>query len=379
MPPRKKQKKGAAAANEHSNEIVIVPTVDPASRPPQPKNGICSLPLELLWHISTYLGLSIQVPHEYAGRWSSSGNPVLPGDYGWRTANLRALAGTCAPLRNVYLPLLWESWNVCVDPGNGRAFYKILGDHLRDASIALARQPETLELIRTINVVLTRYSSNEVLPPFAQAMTKMPNLHTLQVIHAHSQMTTHLKKGFENISLPTIQCVVVPDHGHEILRCCPEVKHVICTSADGSKLVSAIGKCCPKVEIIQDFDISGDNLRKRLLKAAPNLLELKMHSHHVNAEHIKALSGFKKLKAIQFIHHISLDELESGAATRIPEVLVKPVQAAKALLQAQSGPTRLSVKFTFEGRLGWPLSFSDREKLYQKMLKADFPTLEIPV
>nr|GAT52718.1 predicted protein [Mycena chlorophos] len=210
-------------------------------------------------------------------------------------------------------------------------------------------------------------------------MSKMPNLHTLQVIHAHSQMTTHLKNGFENISLPTIRCLVVPDHGHEILRCCPEVKHVVCTSADGSKLVSAIGKCCPKVEIIQDFDISGDNLRKRLLKAAPNLLELRIHSHHANAEHIKALSGFKKLKSIQFIHHISLDELESGAASRVPEVLVKPVQAAKALLQAQPSPTRLSVKFTFEGRLGWPLSFSDREKLYQKMLKADFPTLEIPV
>ncbi|KAJ7066376.1 hypothetical protein C8F01DRAFT_1123058 [Mycena amicta] len=337
MPPRKKQKPAPAPLSEDP-----VPALKSGPRPPQTTTGIFTLPLELLWLISTYFGPSVEVPHVEL---RSGVDPVLDAKYRERTVTLRAIAYTCDWLRQFYQPLLWESWNVCVEPVERAAFYKALGDQLQKASLALVRQPETLSLIRIVNVVLTRYSSAEVLPPFARCISQMPNLHTLQIIHAHTQMTSHLKDGFAGISLPTIQRIVLPGHAHEILRCCPEVREVICTSSDASKLISAIAKCCKKVETIEGFWLGEPSLLKRLVKAAANVLEIRLNMR----DDITALSSFKKLKRIQFIHHVTLDEMEAGAATRIPPTLVQPLEVARTLLRQQPATDRrLSIRYTYD-------------------------------
>jgi hypothetical protein len=94
-------------------------------------------------------------------------------------------------------------------------------------------------------------------------MMQMPNLHTLQIVHAHTAITTHLKNGFEGFSLPNVRKIILPAQAHEVLRCCPEVRHVICTGWDASKLVSAIAKCCKKVEILEGFDLNNPKIMKR--------------------------------------------------------------------------------------------------------------------
>jgi hypothetical protein len=108
-------------------------------------------------------------------------------------------------------------------------------------------------MCRVVNVVLTRCSTATVLPEFAQCLSQLPNLHTLQVVHAHSQMTTVLGQYFKDIKLPSVRLAILPAHAHNILRSCTEVRTVVCTEGESSKLVGAIRSSCPNVEIIRGF------------------------------------------------------------------------------------------------------------------------------
>ena len=106
---------------------------------------------------------------------------------------------------------------------------------------------------RVVNVILTRCSTDTVLPEFAQCLSQLPNLETLQVVHAHSQMTTVLGQYFKDIKLPSVRTAVLPAHAHNLLRCCPGVRTVVCTEGESSKLVTAIRQACPKVEVVRGF------------------------------------------------------------------------------------------------------------------------------
>jgi hypothetical protein len=76
-------------------------------------------------------------------------------------------------------------------------------------------------------------------------------------------MTTHLKNGFANTNIPSVRKIILPSWAHEVLRCCPEVTHVICNRGDGSKLISAIAKSCKKVEILDGFVLDDEKILKR--------------------------------------------------------------------------------------------------------------------
>ncbi|KAJ7686694.1 hypothetical protein B0H17DRAFT_1204118 [Mycena rosella] len=318
------------------------------------------MPVELLHLTSTFLGCRVEVPVQ--GRSDSSDDPSLPLEYHERSDSLRALSQTCHALRLTFLPILWECWNACVEvraPTSSPTFWKALGDQLKRSSVRLAREPELLSYIRTVNVILTRYSSAEVIPPFARCLNRMPNMHTLQIVHAHTAMTTHLKNGFANTSLPTVRKIILPSWAHEVLRCCPEVTHVICNGDDGGKLVSAIAKCCKKVEIIEGFQLRDPNVMKRLIKAAPNLIEIKFNQVPSQAT-IEGLSGFKKLSVIQLPHMTSQEALDSGSySTALPQDLQQSIEAAKAILRRKLAITKY-LKIYHTAPLAWSPGRSGR-------------------
>lgn len=100
-------------------------------------------------------------------------------------------------------------------------------------------------MTRVIVVTLTRYQTATILPAFAQCLSILPNLHTIEIAHAHSKMMSHLKSAFEGKKFPTVRTVSLPSCAHAILRCCPAVENVTCTSGDGGTLISALAaaKC----------------------------------------------------------------------------------------------------------------------------------------
>jgi hypothetical protein len=110
-------------------------------------------------------------------------------------------------------------------------------------------------------VSLTRYKANKILPAFVNALEMLPNLHTLRICHAHSQISTYLKNAFEGHVFPQITTVVLPSCAHNILRSCPNVRDVTSVEEDGIKLAGAICRECPRVERVANFAVSAYTLK----------------------------------------------------------------------------------------------------------------------
>jgi len=78
-------------------------------------------------------------------------------------------------------------------------------------------------------------------------------------------MTTSVQKAFKKVSLANIRTLAVPDYCHEILRSCPNVVKVQCTDDSGSKLVSAVGKCCKQLEEMAGLDPDGTVVKREFV------------------------------------------------------------------------------------------------------------------
>ena len=90
-------------------------------------------------------------------------------------------------------------------------------------------------------------------------------MHTLQVFHVHTQMTTAIKNGLQGVVFPRMRTLIIPEHCHEILKCCPQVTNVWCNRGDGGKLVTVIAKYCKEVKEMRGFSPN-----EKLVKSALN-------------------------------------------------------------------------------------------------------------
>jgi hypothetical protein len=105
-----------------------------------------------------------------------------------------------------------------------------------------------------MSVILPHYSTATVLPAWVRAMEALPNLRTLQIVGMAYKLSTLLKNAFKGHFFRQIRTISLQSRAHHILRRCPEVRKVICTSwIDASILASAIAKHCKKVEELQGF------------------------------------------------------------------------------------------------------------------------------
>ncbi|KAG6856136.1 hypothetical protein H0H87_007196 [Tephrocybe sp. NHM501043] len=256
---------------------------------PDANTGIVfDLPAEIWLEILSHF-TSVRIP-----TLRISNRALLPSSTLERQRVLKVLSQTCRQFRASFLPELWGRFEVCTTKAHEEhpmhslktsvlgmeddfyysgAWYKTIAQALETRSNGLRNSPMHAKLVHTVSVALTRCQHTTTLPAFVQCLLTLPNLHTLQILRAHTQMTTHLKNAFEGHPLSQVRTVVLPDHAHNVLRSCPEVRRVICNDGDGGKLVSAIQKECKKVERLEGFK-PDDKLMKRLVKAVPNLQEI---------------------------------------------------------------------------------------------------------
>ncbi|KIJ30065.1 hypothetical protein M422DRAFT_71076 [Sphaerobolus stellatus SS14] len=225
-------------------------------------------------------------------------DPAVPALGYVRQDMLRALSQTCRSFRKFFLPLLWEHFDVYTK-GEGGVWWKRVSVLLEKGSLFFADEKNKVvaSYVRTIRVVLTRCSTATVLPAFVKCLFSLPNLHTLYILHAHSQMTTALKDAFEGHSFPSIKKIILPSCAHNILRCCPEVIFVRCMEESGSKLIGAVMKNCKKVEVLERIQPDA-NMIKRIVKSIPNLKRIMMR---VDPEVISFFSALKSLTAIDLL------------------------------------------------------------------------------
>ena len=109
------------------------------------EKGLLSLPVELVTEILDYfptIGPYTAVNHGSV--------PLLPGIFLVRVDILRALSQVCIDYRRSFLPLLWESLNICFErrtKGLTNAFYKHLGDTLVRKCDGLSANPNLASYI----------------------------------------------------------------------------------------------------------------------------------------------------------------------------------------------------------------------------------------
>ncbi|KAH7345420.1 hypothetical protein B0J17DRAFT_702824 [Rhizoctonia solani] len=218
-----------------------------------------------------------------------------PQDYFERFSVLRALSQICRLSRKMYLPLLWERFQVCLVTNPGDNGSVVLGKLWKGR----ARGCYKVHICGRTSVALTRFQTSNVLPPFVELLGVLPNLHTLEIPHAHSEMTKALKAAFEGNIFPSIQKVILPTCAHEILRCCPEIREVTCNEDDGGRLVSAlVYNGCRKLEVLRGI-YAGPILMKRLSVACPPLKCVSIPERSIPENVIPTYATFPSLCVIK--------------------------------------------------------------------------------
>lgn len=209
----------------------------------------------------------------------------------------------------------------------------------------LSRLTHVQPLVKTVRVILTRRRTEEVLTAFADCLDKLTSVTTLEITHAHTAMTSHLKRGFEGHTYPSIRSAILPTQAHNVLRCCTGVMSVTANDMNHecSKLITAMSSSCKHVEEVNDFQLNGNNL-KNLLKAAPNLTSMQFG-------HLPDKDTFDKLKSFKLLKHITGTAARHWCGDSAPptpeklqdvlkqEEVLAFVSAAKSFLKDRKGAT----------------------------------------
>ena len=99
---------------------------------------------------------------------------------------------------------------------------------------------------------------------FGRCLSALPNIHTIHADYVDSQMNGDLITAFAGLRLPSVRTIRLPTHAHRVLRCCPEVRRIICIGGDGGKLLTAITKVCKNVEVLEGFELHEKYMKRNL-------------------------------------------------------------------------------------------------------------------
>ncbi|KIJ63395.1 hypothetical protein HYDPIDRAFT_113388, partial [Hydnomerulius pinastri MD-312] len=260
--------------------------------------------------------------------------PVIPTEMFTRTATMRALSQVSRLLRSLCLAMAWRRAEIC-GADHHLTFFKVVGEAMKAGCGVLKGCPYLRPLVQTVTVVLTRYQAAEIMPAFVQCLASLPNVTTIEIVHAHSRMTTALKNTFEGKQFPSVRKMILPSCAHEILRCCPNVEEVICNEDSGSRLVGAIMKGnCNQVQILKGINAPS----KRLIKFLPNLIHIGLP---VSTD-IKALAMFQHLAIIEL--ELPTNNVKRGVA--LAEQAAEQVTEARKVLQGNKSQAEKFVRLT---------------------------------
>ncbi len=176
-----------------------------------------SLPPSVVLHIISYTPVDINEPLD-------------------RIELLFALSRTCHNVRAITFPMAWELFDVtrtrriggqlasyCLHCGGSQDFADwtkylpndlllelmhihplVRSGHFTHESLEISKAP-----FRNVRVRLTRRRTPEVLGAFAKCLEKLTSVTKLEITHAHTSMTTHLKNAFEGYTFPSIRTVIL--------------------------------------------------------------------------------------------------------------------------------------------------------------------------
>jgi len=144
-----------------------------------------------------------------------------------------------------------------------------------------------------VHVVLTRFKSAEVVPTFASCIARLPNLHTLHILHAHTQMMKVLLTGFEPVSFLQIRTLVIPGNCWDVLKRCPKVKRLWSITDDGRRLLQVVGQHCKEMEELRGISTDSKKMMKR--ESTPSLSQKSCMNVNTDCSHRGGRTQFAHL------------------------------------------------------------------------------------
>jgi hypothetical protein len=196
------------------------------------------LPTELVLDILDYVCPSITESEILQNRL------FFPSERRARFKVLRALSQTCRVWRCRFLPLLWHRLEVCTI-SSGLPEWK----YMEQIGPALFTKSNGLLESRIVTVTLVPLGAPVTLDTFARCLSVLPNLHTIEIVHAkRKRMGNLIRQAFEGRTYPTVRTLTIPHNASGILRSCLEVERISCTGIHyQTRLISAmIRDGCPR-------------------------------------------------------------------------------------------------------------------------------------
>ncbi|KAF6752794.1 hypothetical protein DFP72DRAFT_1046962 [Ephemerocybe angulata] len=260
------------------------------------------LPTELYFEILSYFPV---VPFETTVHHSYDSGFHLNVKTLERQDALRTMSQVSRSWRAFFLPMLWENVEMAgcrSGPGTG-GWFKQCADALIQKGNGLSETPELAKYVKRIRLVMSQSSIHKTLPALRALMTSCSGLKTVHIHFAHSdtakQFSAEFKPGQD--SFPSVETLILPIQAHALLRACPNAKRLTCNRGRGSQLITAMKAGCKHLEMVEGFYFyQEDNLFKKLVKAAPNLREIKLNCLPSEDVLKKLQTSFKELKAIEF-------------------------------------------------------------------------------
>ncbi|RDB23832.1 hypothetical protein Hypma_008940 [Hypsizygus marmoreus] len=224
-------------------------------------SGLPALPTELLLEIISYFP-TIRVPAT-----SARNVEVFPGIYLQRTKVLRTLSQTCKSLRGMFLPLSWERIEPCASDrvGNNRRsstragiprlWEKVLAtDLVRQLEIVTIRNPSLASYVKVVNVILTTFSSDTVVPELARCLALLPNLHTFQILGTSTPGGAALST-FQAKTYPTVRTLVLPSSALAIAKSFPHITRLYSLSTPDRMIIpKVLLEWCTDLEEFHGFE-----------------------------------------------------------------------------------------------------------------------------
>ncbi|KAG7441404.1 uncharacterized protein BT62DRAFT_486599 [Guyanagaster necrorhizus] len=153
-----------------------------------------------------------------------------------RSAALVSLSQTCKTYRQIFLPLLWEKLEAfqCTDPkvevrpDLPEWQKKVTGDIIRQLETVTIRDPALADHVQSVSFTLTEYSQ-DLYPRIAQCLPLLPRLTTVQIFGLEFKGSTDALRGaFENVVVPSVTTLAIPNGGHVVFPSFPNVLNIVC-------------------------------------------------------------------------------------------------------------------------------------------------------
>ncbi|KAF9482369.1 hypothetical protein BDN70DRAFT_436274 [Pholiota conissans] len=206
----------------------------------RPKNlrGLPCLPdeiyLEILSHLPSFPLLSCHDASDIA-------------TYGPRRLALDALSQTCSDLRRVFLRYRWQRIEVYsqmeLEVGRGplpktrynRKGKSVAGNRayamelVRQLEVVTVREPGLAQVVNVLDIYITDYSAETVIPELARCMSLMPNLHTVYIDFAFFgaigfHQSSIIIDSFAPYKYPQIKNANVSLNAFFFISRCPDLK-----------------------------------------------------------------------------------------------------------------------------------------------------------